>query len=58
MIAFLLYNIKPNAKGLLVDKQSDVIASKCCDKLLLIKLGRKWLQFEIKRENSAKQELF
>ena len=29
MIAFFVTNIKPNAKCLLVDKQSDVMAGKC-----------------------------
>ena len=57
MTAFSVTNKKPNAKCLLVDKQSDVMAGKCL-RYTVADRGRKWLQFKIKRGDSPKQELF
>ena len=57
MTAFCVTDIKPNVKCLLVDKQSHVVAAKCL-RLTVADGGRKWLQFEVKMGDSAKQELF
>ena len=56
MTAFCV-TTKPNVKCLLVDKQSHIMAGKCL-RQTVADGGRKWQQFEVKRRDSAKQELF